>query len=249
MAVIISSVYLSKKIDAVPWQCDYCPLHCQCLQHCIGKAAFLATRDSSSSEVFRSPALNDDKPTNTAPRNWVFHHLVFGPLLSLLNSSLLWLCSGPHALYHASVQRVPNWPKGCMHYLRFILPKDFAILVVFISLQNRRLLYHRGVTVSLGFLWLGSKERAQKLNQSLGRSWKVFILDAPAKHKTTAFSTSYSTQSTYQYDRAHGNWHFLKEWLPQKERFLYSCIFSISFKLIFCNTVNKWKDQHEWALL
>lgn len=40
---------------------------------------------------------------------------------------------------------------------------------------------------------------------------------------------------------------FLKNSHPRM-RLLYSCIFSISFKLIFCSTVNKWKDQYEWGI-
>lgn len=160
--------------------------------------------------------------------------------------------AGPHVLFHASVWWVPNWPKGCMHYLRFILPKDFDILVVFIWLQNTQLLYHRRVTVSLGFLWLRSKKKSIETESEVWQVLKSIHCRCPSQTQDCGVLNKLLYPERFV--RQPSIWltpmeigSFLKNSHPRM-RLLYSCIFSISFKLIFCSTVNKWKGQYEWGI-
>lgn len=120
MAAVVSwvSLYPTNR-----WQCDYSPLHCQCVQQCIGK---------------------QDHPTFLILKGTEKLSSLWGQLDTQISLEHLCLCqfslwsiaefakffpfvtlhlAGPHALFHASVWWVPGWPRGCMHYLRFTPPR------------------------------------------------------------------------------------------------------------------------------
>lgn len=125
--VTVVTVSCFSLYPAEKWQGD-----CS-LWHSVAKAAYLGRRLPQAPfprKLFRSPALSDDKLswTRSCLRGFVsFVNLVVGPLLSLLNSSLLWLCFWlvPMLFSMPVFGEFPIGPGACMHYLHFHSPQEF----------------------------------------------------------------------------------------------------------------------------
>lgn len=161
--------------------------------------------------------------------------------------------AGPHALFHARVWRVPSWPRGCMHYPHFIPPR-----IPTFCLYSSRYKIPSCSTVGESLChrdFYGSVPKKERRNWTggFGRSQKVFTADAPGKHRPWCSQQltllQVPCQAAINMSDLHGNWQVLKEQPAQNERLCIAASFRISFKWIFCSSVNKWKDRYEWLLL
>ena len=161
----------------------------------------------------------------------VFVNLVFGPLLSLLNSSLLWLCIWLVPMLF-SMPVFGGFPVGpgaaCIIYA------SFSPRISTFWLYSSSYKIHSCCTIGESLChwnFYGSIPKKEHRNWTGGlASPKKYSLLMPQPNTRLWCSQQLTLlkvpcQAAINMTDPHGNWQFLKEQPPQNERLLYSCIF------------------------